>query len=52
MASPRGCGVNGEAIFGTRPWRVFGEGPTKPPTGMLNEDQAKPFTGEDVRFTR
>jgi alpha-L-fucosidase len=44
--------VNGEAIYGTRPWRLFGEGPTKPPTGMLNEDQAKPFTGEDVRFTR
>jgi alpha-L-fucosidase len=42
---------NGEAIFGTRPWRRFGEGPTKPPEGMLNEDQAKPFTAEDVRFT-
>src|SRR6266404_3605859 len=22
-------GVNGEAIYGTRPWKVFGEGPTK-----------------------
>jgi alpha-L-fucosidase len=43
---------NGEAIFGTRPWRKFGEGPTKPPTGMLNEDQAKPFTAEDIRFTQ
>jgi alpha-L-fucosidase len=43
---------NGEAIFGTRPWRTFGEGPTVPPQGMLNEDQAKPFTAEDVRFTR
>jgi len=43
---------NGEAIFGTRPWRRFGEGPTRPPEGMLNEDQAKPFTSEDVRFTR
>jgi alpha-L-fucosidase len=43
---------NGEAIFGTRPWRVFGEGPTKPPEGMLNEQDAKPFTGEDIRFTR
>jgi alpha-L-fucosidase len=44
--------TNGEAIYGTRPWRAFGEGPTKPPTGMLNEGAAKPFTGEDVRFTR
>jgi alpha-L-fucosidase len=43
---------NGEAIFGTRPWRRFGEGPTRPPAGMLNEDQAKPFTAADVRFTR
>lgn len=43
---------NGEAIFGTRPWRVFGEGPTKPPSGMLNEQEAKPFTPGDIRFTR
>jgi alpha-L-fucosidase len=43
---------NGEAIYGTRPWRVFGEGPTKPPSGMLNEQEAKPFTAEDIRFTR
>jgi alpha-L-fucosidase len=43
---------NGEAIFGTRPWRAFGEGPTKPPSGMLNEQEAKPFTAEDIRFTR
>lgn len=43
---------NGEAIFGTRPWRVFGEGPTRPPEGMLNEQDAKPFTAEDIRFTR
>jgi alpha-L-fucosidase len=43
---------NGEAIFGTRPWRRFGEGPTKPPTGFMAEDQAKPFTAEDIRFTR
>ena len=37
--------VNGEAIYGTRPWRTFGEGPTRPPVGMLNEGDAKPFTG-------
>ena len=42
---------NGEAIFGTRPWRRYGEGPTKPPAGMLNEGDAKSFTAEDVRFT-
>jgi alpha-L-fucosidase len=43
---------NGEAIHDTRPWRTFGEGPTKPPTGLMAEDQAKPFTSKDVRFTR
>jgi alpha-L-fucosidase len=42
---------NGEAIFATRPWRRFGEGPTRPPSGMLNEGEAKPFTAEDIRFT-
>lgn len=42
---------NGEAIFGTRPWRRFGEGPTKPPTGFMAEGAAKPFTSEDIRFT-
>ena len=44
--------LNGEAIFATRPWHIFGEGPTKPPEGMLNEQEAKPFTGKDVRFTK
>jgi alpha-L-fucosidase len=43
--------VNGSAIYGTRPWRTFGEGPTRPPPGMQNEAEAKPFVAEDVRFT-
>lgn len=43
--------LNGEAIYATRPWRVFGEGPTRPPVGMQNEGEAKPFTAQDVRFT-
>jgi len=43
--------ANGAAIFGTRPWRSFGEGPTRPPAGVMNEGDAKPFTAEDVRFT-
>jgi alpha-L-fucosidase len=44
--------TNGEAIYGTRPWRVFGEGPTQPPSGELNEASAAAFTAADVRFTR
>jgi alpha-L-fucosidase len=44
---------NGEAIFATRPWRKYGEGPTKPPPpGAFGEGQQKPFTGEDIRFTK
>ena len=44
---------NGEAIFATRPWRKYGEGPTQPPPpGAFGEDKQKPFTSEDVRFTK
>jgi alpha-L-fucosidase len=46
-------GRNGEAIFGTRPWRKFGEGPTQPPpAGAFGEEKQKPYTGEDIRFTK
>jgi alpha-L-fucosidase len=44
---------NGEAIFGTRPWRKFGEGPTQPPpSGAFGEEKQKPYTAEDVRFIK
>jgi alpha-L-fucosidase len=43
--------VNGEAIFATRPWKVFGEGPTKVADGMSNEGSAAAFTPADIRFT-
>jgi alpha-L-fucosidase len=43
--------VNREAIFGTRPWRVFGEGPPDPQAGSLSEHTARPYTSEDIRFT-
>ncbi|MBK9390109.1 MAG: alpha-L-fucosidase [Bacteroidetes bacterium] len=46
--------VNGEGIYGTRPWKVYGEGPS-------TENQAKgtfggvkdvrPYTSSDIRFT-
>ena len=42
--------VNGEAIYGTRPWKVFGEGPTESASGSF-ADQKKPFTAQDIRFT-
>jgi alpha-L-fucosidase len=43
--------VNGEAIYGTRPWRVFGEGPTEVVAGPFADTKRKPFTAEDIRFT-
>ncbi|HLO94642.1 MAG TPA: alpha-L-fucosidase, partial [Burkholderiaceae bacterium] len=44
-------GRNGEAIYGTRPWRSFGEGPTKVGSGMFSEGSSKPLTSDDIRFT-
>jgi alpha-L-fucosidase len=43
--------VNGEAIYGTRPWKVYGEGPNKLKAGYFSEEENKKFTGEDIRFT-
>ncbi|GAB3398095.1 alpha-L-fucosidase [Humibacter soli] len=43
--------VNGEAIYGTTPWVVFGEGPTEPAAGSFADGAAASYTGQDVRFT-
>lgn len=43
--------VNGDAIYGTRPWRVFGEGPTKVAEGSFHDTDVQPYTPEDFRFT-
>ncbi|MEN2787002.1 alpha-L-fucosidase [Sphingomonas qilianensis] len=43
--------INDAAIFGSRPWRSYGEGPTKLQVGMQNEQSAGAFTPQDVRFT-
>ena len=43
--------TNGDAIYGTRPWKVFGEGPTQVVEGSFADTKRKPFTGEDIRFT-
>jgi alpha-L-fucosidase len=53
--------VNSEAIYATRPWKVFGEGPgitkTAPGRGLdgtledFNESQRHDLTGADIRFT-
>lgn len=44
--------VNGEAIYGTRPWKVFGEGPTLVKAGPMSEGPGEEiFTSRDYRFT-
>lgn len=43
--------VNGDAIYGTRPWKVYGEGPTKAAAGSFHDADTKPYTAEDFRFT-
>jgi alpha-L-fucosidase len=43
--------VSGEAIYGTRPWKQFGEGPTPVVEGSFNDTKRPPFTGRDIRFT-
>jgi alpha-L-fucosidase len=46
--------VNGEGIFGSRPWKIYGEGPSTKAeikSGGFNEDKRGDFTAEDVRFT-
>jgi alpha-L-fucosidase len=44
--------VNGEAIYGTRPWSVFGEGPTAVVEGPFADTKRGSFTAADIRFTR
>jgi alpha-L-fucosidase len=43
--------VNGDAIYGTRPWRVYGEGPTKVAEGAFHDTETATYTAEDFRFT-
>jgi alpha-L-fucosidase len=43
--------VNGAAIYDTRPWRVFGEGPVVVEEGAFTEKNQKDFTNKDIRYT-
>jgi len=61
MATIEGIGdwmkINSEAIYATRPWKLYGEGPAIAGAAPINaqgfnEGRGKPFTAEDIRFTR
>jgi alpha-L-fucosidase len=43
--------VNGDAIYGTRAWTAYGEGPTKVVEGSFNDTAAGNYTAQDFRFT-
>jgi alpha-L-fucosidase len=47
--------VNGEAIYATRPWKIFGDGPLAHAEGQqktgFNENDRKDLTPEEIRFT-
>ena len=43
--------VNGDAIYGTRPWTVYGEGPTKVAAGSFQDTKTEDYTAADFRFT-
>lgn len=47
--------INKEAVFGTRPWKIFGEGPVAESLNPLhaqgfNEGKHEPYTSDDIRF--
>jgi len=44
--------VNGESIYNTRPFIVFGEGPTKAPSNSTEKDHdIQTYTADDIRYT-
>ena len=47
----RWLAVNGEAVYGTRPFALYGEGPTAVIEGPFGDTKRVAFTSEDVRFT-
>ena len=49
--------VNGGALYTTRPWKIYGEGPSTEEKneagqfGGAKDVRSKPYTAEDIRFT-
>jgi alpha-L-fucosidase len=43
--------ANGEGIYGTRPWDVAEEGPTKAAEGSFAEYKPVDYNAKDIRFT-
>lgn len=43
--------INGEAIYGTRPWIKSGEGENAGTAGYMTDGKATSYTASDIRFT-
>ncbi len=43
--------VNGDGIYGTTFWKTFGEGEVNAEDGFFKDNDEKPFTENDFRFT-
>jgi len=43
--------TNGEAIYGSRPWLMYGEGNTRTVEGEKKEDPNRTFAPSEIRFT-
>ena len=43
--------INGEAIYGSKVWRVSAEGPTVTEEGQFTDGNTVTYTSEDIRFT-
>lgn len=44
--------VNGEAIYETRPWNIYGEGPNSVKAGSFQGNSISKLGPKDIRFTR
>ena len=47
----RWLSVNGEAIYGSRPWHYYGEGDTHASNGAFDDQARKSYTSRDIRYT-
>ncbi len=43
--------VNGEAIYGTRPWTLAAEGEVTGTAGAFTDNEESQYTAQDIRFT-
>ena len=44
--------VNGEAIYATRPWKIYGEGPSAIRSGSFQGNSISKLSAADIRYTR